>query len=111
MGNKIAHGQPIRVGYSRYYLSKTVFPAEVFDPYMSGCFLAMTRDVLHTIVERCVDIGPIIYFDERVFGTDCQDRGNYVGAVPVLQGVVHPDRLLRREVQQDLGRPSLYADR
>ena len=68
MGNKIAHGQPIRVGYSRYYLSKTVFPAEVFDPYMSGCFLAMTRDVLHTIVERCVDIGPIIYFDDVFLG-------------------------------------------
>ena len=68
MGNRISHGTPIRITYSRYYLSKAVFPAESFEPYMSGCFLAMTRDVLHTIVQRCVDIGPIIYFDDVFLG-------------------------------------------
>lgn len=68
MGNKIVGGKPIRVSVSRYYLSKAVFPDEVFSPYMSGCFLAMSRDVLPIIVKRCVDIGPIIYFDDVFLG-------------------------------------------
>ena len=68
MGNKIVRGTPIRVPISRYYLSKNVFPEEVFSPYMSGCFLAMSRDVLPIIVKRCVDIGPIIYFDDVFLG-------------------------------------------
>ena len=68
MGNKIVHGKPIRVSVSRYYLSKNVFPEEEFSPYMSGCFLAMSRDVLPIIVKRCVDIGPIIYFDDVFLG-------------------------------------------
>ena len=68
MGNKIATGTPIRSPVSRYYLSKKVFPQDRFDPYMSGCFLAMSRDVLPIIVKRCEEIGPIIYFDDVFLG-------------------------------------------
>jgi singapore isolate B (sub-type 7) whole genome shotgun sequence assembly, scaffold_3 len=68
MGNKIVNGQPIRVSVSRYYLSKNVFPEERFSPYMSGCFLAMTRDILPIIVKQCEKIGPIIYFDDVFLG-------------------------------------------
>ncbi|KNB46657.1 beta-galactosyltransferase 1 [Blastocystis sp. subtype 4] len=68
IGNKIVGGKPIRVSVSRYYLSKSVFPNEVFSPYMSGCFLSMTRDILPVIVKQCENIGPIIYFDDVFLG-------------------------------------------
>ena len=68
IGNKIVGGKPIRISVSRYYLSKSVFPEEIFSPYMSGCFLSMTRDILPIIVKRCEDIGPIIYFDDVFLG-------------------------------------------
>ena len=45
-----------------------LFPDDRFSPYMSGCFLAMTRDILPIIVKQCEKIGPIIYFDDVFLG-------------------------------------------
>lgn len=90
MGNKIAHGKPIRVPVSRYYLSKNVYPQDYFLPYMSGCFLAMSRDVLPKIVKRCVDIGPIIYFDDVFLGQIAQVADIKLLSFPVNKVIYSP---------------------
>ena len=86
MGVLIKTGKPIRVSVSRYYLSKNVFPQNYFDPYVSGCFLSMSRDVLPMIVKGCEEIGPIIYFDDVFLGQIAAKRN--ISIVPYPGGRV-----------------------
>lgn len=68
IGNIVQGNKPIRVDVSRYWMPESVFPAKVFDPYPSGCFVTIAGDTLRMIVKYCEHIGPIIYFDDVFLG-------------------------------------------
>lgn len=68
IGNIVTGSKPIRVMQSRYWLPKSVFPGNQFDPYPSGCFVTITGDALRTIVETSEKISPILYFDDVFLG-------------------------------------------
>lgn len=68
IGNIVRGNKPIRVDVSRYWMPESVFPAPVFDPYPSGCFVTIAGDTLRMIVKYCEHIGPIIYFDDVFLG-------------------------------------------
>lgn len=68
IGTIVTGNKPIHVDVSRYWMPKTLFPQNVFDPYPSGCFVTIAGDTLATIVKYSEHIGPILYFDDTFLG-------------------------------------------
>ena len=81
LGYLISSGHPIRSSSSRYYLPYRIYPRDTFPPYMSGCFLTLTGDVLPVIVKASANLGPLLYFDDVFLGQVAEKKG--IALVPL----------------------------
>lgn len=98
-GISIPNGKPNRNPSSRYFLSKDIYPKNSFPPYVSGCFVTVSGDLLGRIVTTSQMIGPIVYLDDVFLGLVAQkakmklqyynEREAYFVNAPYTQSLYH----------------------
>ena len=75
LGFLISFARPVRSSSSRYYLPRRIYPEDTFPPYMSGCFVTLTRDVLPIVVNVSAKMKRLLYFDDVFLGQVAEKTG------------------------------------
>ena len=75
LGYLISSAHPFRHSSSRYYLPHRIYPEDTFPPYMSGCFVTLTRDVLPIVVNTSAKMDYLLYFDDVFLGQVAEKTG------------------------------------